>query len=485
MLNSLVLYKNKKLLLIVFIILLSYLNLFYYIYNVADPLIRADDWHYLYKYIINWETRGLKLSDLYGARGLFDHAQPLHKFVLFINYKLFGLDYRLFSYFALFFLFLFAVIILRLYLKTNYNKKLNFFSLLFLLFSFSILFSLNQSSTAGWPLAAFNGYFALLFIAICSILLWQILIDSKNKKNFFYIFLIFILILLGNDTRSLMFLLTILSIIVTLSFKEYYRKKINYFYVFIFAIYVVTYFLIIKKNFIFNNNFTISPTQSLTNVNFIELILSLLKYVFGNSIINIKWLNNIALTYICGIIVFYFYIRYFYIFIFKKKIINSFEFVISVFLFYSSITITILLLTRISTFGIGYLNSPRYYIVYQLIPFALFLDYSLNHNINKRYKIIITFILTIFLIYTHYQNFNKGYKSIYWIKKYQFNQYIKIEEYINNPLKESGCNKPSDPVLCRYTIEQRNKMLSFLNKKKLNFMNEKFLIKYNFKTSIN
>jgi hypothetical protein len=314
-------------------------------------------------------------------------------------------------------------------------------------------------------------------------LLWQVIIN--NKKNFLYIFLIFFLILIGNDTRSFIFLLTFLSIIAILSFKEYYREKINYFYVLIFTIYVVAHFLIIKKNFIFNNNFTMSPTQNLTNVNFIELILSLLKYVFGNSIIKINWLNNIALTYIYGIIVFFFYIRYFFIFIFKKKIINSFEFVISVFLFSSLITIAILLFTRISTFGIGYLNSARYYVVYQLIPFALFLDYSLNHNINKYYKIIITFVLTIFLIYAQYQNFNKGYKSIYWIKKYYFNQYIKIEEYINNPLKESGCNKPSDPVLCRYTIEQRNKMLSFLNKKKLNFMNEKFLIKYNFKTSIN
>jgi hypothetical protein len=164
MLDSLVLYKNKKLFLIIFIILLLYLNLFNYFYNVANPLIISDDWGFLYKYVINWETRGLKLSDLFGSRGLTDHAQPLHKFVLFINYKLFGLDYRLFSYFALLFLFLFTVIILRLYLKANNNKELNFFSLLFLLFSFLILFSLNQHGTASWPLAAFNGYFYFLFL---------------------------------------------------------------------------------------------------------------------------------------------------------------------------------------------------------------------------------------------------------------------------------------------------------------------------------
>src|SRR5690606_4691428 len=88
-------FKPENVLLIVFAVCVcSLLNVLYFISVAASPIVRDDAWYFLASQIHPWVEHGFSWTDIFVKRGLTDHAQPLNKLSLFLNYKLFNLDFK-------------------------------------------------------------------------------------------------------------------------------------------------------------------------------------------------------------------------------------------------------------------------------------------------------------------------------------------------------------------------------------------------------
>ena len=67
-------------------------NALLYAARQANPLITSDDWVYLDSFVRKAAASDLSLSDFFLKRAEMDHAQPLRRVVLLVQYRWFGLD---------------------------------------------------------------------------------------------------------------------------------------------------------------------------------------------------------------------------------------------------------------------------------------------------------------------------------------------------------------------------------------------------------
>jgi len=70
------------------------LHVLAFAWEVADPVMVSDAWHFIDLVIQPYATGELGLGDLFVKRNALDHSQPLNKLVSIANYEWFDLDYR-------------------------------------------------------------------------------------------------------------------------------------------------------------------------------------------------------------------------------------------------------------------------------------------------------------------------------------------------------------------------------------------------------
>jgi len=136
---------------------------------------------------------------------------------------------------------------------------------------------------------------------------------------------------------------------------------------------------------------------------------------------------------------------------------------------------------RVPEFGINYLHQPRYILVYQMIPFLLILDLSIDYqsyNWNRNLYRIFLKLIFIFILFLQIFFSYSAYKSVEWISRYYVNEARLIGLYFNNLNEQKlPCTYASNS-LCLLSIEKRIALLNLMNEKKLNILNEAFQWKY-------
>ncbi len=70
-------------------------NAFAYQYAVVAPMVTADNWLFLDTFLRQALEDRLGLGDFLVKRAGLDHAQPLNKLLMLLNYRVFGLDLRI------------------------------------------------------------------------------------------------------------------------------------------------------------------------------------------------------------------------------------------------------------------------------------------------------------------------------------------------------------------------------------------------------
>lgn len=78
--------------------LLLVANAFAYVGKVSNPLLAYDNWVFVDTFLRVALEQGAGLGDFLVKRAGVDHAQPLGKLVMLLNYRWFGLDFRLEGY---------------------------------------------------------------------------------------------------------------------------------------------------------------------------------------------------------------------------------------------------------------------------------------------------------------------------------------------------------------------------------------------------
>jgi len=75
------------------VLALLVVNALYFVLRVSNPIIEADGWFYLESFLKKAIEHKLAFFDLFLKRGPDDHAAPLFRLLLLINYHYFDLDY--------------------------------------------------------------------------------------------------------------------------------------------------------------------------------------------------------------------------------------------------------------------------------------------------------------------------------------------------------------------------------------------------------
>ncbi|RDS79287.1 hypothetical protein DWU98_18325 [Dyella monticola] len=77
------------------VVALLAINAMYFVLRVSNPVIIADGWYYLGSFLKHAIDHTLNLSDFFIKRNVDDHAAPLFRLLLLVNYRYFDVDYVL------------------------------------------------------------------------------------------------------------------------------------------------------------------------------------------------------------------------------------------------------------------------------------------------------------------------------------------------------------------------------------------------------
>lgn len=465
------------------LVLLLCLNVLYFIATSASPHVRSDAWYFLDELGIKWHTSGFGLSDIFVKRGLTDHAQPLNKLVLFLNYRFFGLDFKveaLFGYFGLL-----SIIFTLLVLSSKSIHHRDIRSIFALLGAIAILSSLNTTEIYTWPLVAF-GFLTLFLSIVIALLTWSAV--SRTWSAWAIVVSSLFALLIG-DTASIILWLSLVTTFgfVILSIGPKKSQGILQWFVASFF-FIVLYFYFLNVNFLFGDSGR-HLTDSRSDIAWqnIEAFMEGMRLIFSSSIVHREHLARFgkyefAASWVIASLVLYFYVRHF-VLLYKSKLSMSKEkFLTTFILIYSTISIIAIVYGRVPVFGVDYLAQPRYVFVYQLIPFALLLDHALSggrDQSNSQRTMPYLFAPFIFILVSL--------QFMYALNAHGVTPYINM--YIDRQVKEVGrylldrdlpsgdCPEYSSGI-CRMSVDRRNAVLDMLELRNLNYLNPVFQWRY-------
>lgn len=360
------------------LILLSFLTtLFYFLIIVFNSnFLWVDDWSLL---------DSLFLKDITFSNWIFRfeniHNHSIIKFLVYLNNVILNLDFQLFNYLSVFFVYLSSIIFIKIFIKLNLSLPLVAIAILFL-FSGKLFPSLTQLINISWTLN-------FLLISLFS----YNLLNHRTHSHYYN----FLIIILAPNIFGSGFALLGFSIIFGL---YNLREKIGLNYI-IFSILSFILAYILPKYFIPVNN--LAKGEVIDYINIIKIFY--FPGFFGN--VFFPWstifsLPSLFIGYLQLLILIYFAII--------KKIKISYFVSNNPILIISIFTA---LLVAISRPEISRFIQPRYVTISILfqIGFLLFLRDDLKKYLNKRYK---NLFLTCALIYIFSIGTLTPYLGVHW-----------------------------------------------------------------------
>lgn len=457
------------------------LNTLYFISVAANPILRDDAWYFLASQVQPWIEQGFSWKDLFVKRDLTDHAQPLNKLFLYLNYKFLNLDFKYEAIAGFFGILFTAFLFLSIFIKRTINQSVTLVGAGFFILAVLTLTSLNSRELYSWPLVTFS-YLPFFLALLLPFLAWRFLNSQLPFVSILIAALIFILI---GDTASVIAWLSVVAALtlISISDSEISRKRVALWIV-CSAVIVAAYFIIVNVSFMggvaqpkAHKNF------SLLNINFyIELI----RIVFSSSLVHSEHLARAGnyqalLSWIIAIPILYFYIKHFVDIIFKRQQQGLIDLFVTFILVYATLSVTAIVVGRVPEFGISYLNQPRYVLVYQLIPFALFIKYCflpVNRQVQVIARKITVIILLPLMLCTQLYFSANAYAAVPWLAKWIDGQVNVISDYVNDPDIPAGNCTNFSSTICSFSEIERNELLSLSIKNQLNLFNHDFQWKH-------
>jgi hypothetical protein len=475
--------KSENLLLIILAVTICLLlNVMYFISVAASPIIRDDGWYFLASQIHPWIDHGFSWMDIFVKRGLTDHAQPLNKLFLYINYRLFSLDFKYEALVGFLGVFLTVILFLSFFITRVISQSMTWFGAGFFVLAILTFTSLNSRELYSWPLVTFS-YLSFFLTLLLPFLAWRFLNYKLTITSIVVAAFIFVLI---GDTASIISWLSLTTaiILISISDSEISRKRVLI-WIFCSAFIVASYFFVLNFNFIGSVTEQKPPSNGLDLLN-VNFYFECIRIVFSSSLIHSEHLAGTSgyqelFSWLVAIPVLYFYIAHFFTLLFKKQRQTIIDFIVTFILVYATFSIAAIIVGRVPEYGVSYLNQPRYVLVYQLIPFALLMKYCFLSG-NKKSQIITRkmTVLTMLpvMLYAQFCFSTNAYASVPWISKWVDGQSRAIADYVNDPdLPAGNCTNFSSPI-CNLPSSKRNELLNLLINNQLNLFNHEFQWKH-------
>jgi len=149
------------------------LNALYFVLRVSSPVIQADAWYFLDVFLRKAINGGLSLGDFFIKRVGADHAQPLFKLEMLLEWRYFDLDFVVGAVIGVIAAAACAVIFYRISVAERHQDRGDIARCLAWASICAVLFSLNGTgATWTWPLVALENVTTLI-ILVFMLVVWH------------------------------------------------------------------------------------------------------------------------------------------------------------------------------------------------------------------------------------------------------------------------------------------------------------------------
>lgn len=186
------------------------LNTLCYVLRTSNPVIRSDDWYFLDIFLSKAADRSLGISDFFVKRYGDDHAQPLLKLLLLLDWRYFDLDFTMEAVVGVFAAAACVLILHRFVMAGRRSDVTDNRRYLAWVAMCVLLLSLNAVGIWTWPLVAI-GYLTIVPVLLFMGAAWHAL---QRRR---YVVLIAATLLLGvaaDDSALIAAIATILALLV-------------------------------------------------------------------------------------------------------------------------------------------------------------------------------------------------------------------------------------------------------------------------------
>lgn len=186
----------------------------YFVLRSANPVIRSDDWYYLDVFVRKAVTGHLGIADFFARRYDADHAQPLNKLVMLLEWRWFDLDFAVGAVVGVMAAAACAVILHRVLLPSQRDRRGDARRYLAWAVICALLFSLNASGIWTWPLVAL-GYLAIVPILLFLLATWQ----AWQHQRYLVLALATLLLGVVADDSAVITMIATLAALLLLAFR--------------------------------------------------------------------------------------------------------------------------------------------------------------------------------------------------------------------------------------------------------------------------
>ncbi|OOG48151.1 hypothetical protein B0E52_03100 [Rhodanobacter sp. C06] len=181
----------------------------------ANPVIRSDDWYYLDVFVRKAVAGQLGLVDFFARRYDADHAQPLNKLVMLLEWRWFDLDFAVGAVIGVMAAAVCAMILHRVLLPSQRDPRGDARRYLAWSVICALLFSLNASGIWTWPLVAL-GYLAVVPILLFLLATWQ----AWQHQRYLLLTLATLLLGVVADDSAMITVVATLAALLLLAFRD-------------------------------------------------------------------------------------------------------------------------------------------------------------------------------------------------------------------------------------------------------------------------
>ena len=468
-------------------VLLFCANLLIFIGEAASPVIRSDLWVFADSLVRKWALIGISPSDIFYKRNIFDHAQPLYKIVLYLNYRIFRLDFRLDAVVGVFAASAIIASIVVSYFKIVPQRNRTILSLLMLLVSISVFGSMNVTEPFTWPLVTFSYVYLLLALGI-AYATWVYL--TEGLIGFPLAISVTAYVLCGDTLTVIVWASLTVSVMLWARHAGDLNAKRAKLWFVASSGFVLCMYVAINYRFLFMHevpdHLGSGGAHSIWRNphSYLEIFRVVFSYclVYGDHLAAFGR-YQVVVSWVLACIVFYLYWKFIISVITGAKRIDIVGFVVLFFLVYASVEVFGVLVGRVTTFGVEYLErQTRYVMIYQLIPFSLALESAFvlsGRRLPTKLKSAALFCLAIGLLGLQFIYVKTAYTSVYWLSKFTDHQSRAIGAFLNGgEMPPDSCISNQFGRLCKMGAEKQRIAVEFLYSHQLNIFNREFQWRY-------
>lgn len=458
-------------------------NAILYSLAAATPLIQADGWYFLERFLPRYFDGSLTFADMFMQRGGTDHSQPLQKLVLLFHTRYFDMDFRVEGVIGVLFGVLWCLAVAH-EMRSDRPLSLvrNIASYVGILLVFSLGLSLNSTNVFTWPLVTL-GYLALLL----STLYFSLAMSSWGRPGSVAIFLATTILSLCIDSQAIVVVIAMCMALAPLKPQSRHESRRQ--------LLVALSGLLLARGLLWwlaqQSGGPESPVGAgarplLTVLSESGAIQGLLT-PFSDSLIHVEHLvKHFPATYpkimlVCATIVaalhIWFWIR---AFLAWRNDRYGRTVAMAVFLMLLAYGMTAaIIIGRVPMFDWNYLHQPRYVLTYQvsLVAIAMMLQVTIRDaripNLLHAIEPLAIVLIIGALMTSQVTLAREAWIVPHYLTSYWQNAALSMQRLADDPRAEPH-QCPDIMSVCEYSPERREHLMTMLMQRQLNIFSPRF-----------